>query len=205
MKNPAAINEVINIIRPFGFSPRGTCLYKKSSDQRVVQMVFVQPGRTHLAGKFTIVLGAFLPSVYQVRRSQSPPPFPDISKCQIVSRLPVFAGGEDTWWDSGSPETAMQLVPTIQAEVPRFFAQWGEVSLILQSWQRAGGETEELRARVSEFSIAALLHEEHRDQEARQVLEGMYLSLQGTQKDLSLIHKFAHKLGFDLNISAAQS
>ena len=99
----------------------------------------------------------------------------------------------------------MQLVPTIQAEVPRFFAQWGEVSLILQSWQRAGGETEELRARVSEFSIAALLHEEHRDQEARQVLEGMYLSLQGTQKDLSLIHKFAHKLGFDLNISAAQS
>jgi hypothetical protein len=199
MKTPAAISEVIKIIRPFGFSPKGTCLYKKSSDQRVVQMVFVQAGRTHLAGKFTIVLGAFLPSVYQVRRSQSPPPFPDISKCQIVSRLPIFAGGKDTWWDSGSPETAIQLAPTIQTEVPRFFAQWGEVSSILQSWQRAREETEQLRVRISDFAIAALLHEEHRDEDAQQLLEKMHADLQDTQKDLSLIHDFAHKLGLSLN------
>ncbi|HET8891810.1 MAG TPA: DUF4304 domain-containing protein [Candidatus Angelobacter sp.] len=198
MKNPAAVSEVIKIIRPFGFSPKGTCLYKKSSDQRVVQMVFVQPGRTHLAGKFTIVLGVFLPSVYQVRRSQSPPPFPDISKCQIVSRLSIFAGGEDTWWDSGSQETARQLAPTIQAEVPRFFERWGEISAILQSWQTVE-KKERLRVRISDFAIAALLHEEHRDEDARQVLERMHADLQDTQKDLSLIHEFAHRLGLSLN------
>lgn len=135
-----------------------------------------------------------------MRRSQSPPPFPDISKCQIVSRLPIFAGGEDTWWDSGSPETAIQLLPTIQAEVPRFFAKWGEASSILQSWQQRAGEgTDQLRTRVSEFSIAALLHEEHRDEDARHLLEKMHADLQGTQKDLSLIHEFAHKLGLSLN------
>jgi hypothetical protein len=205
MKNPVAITEIIQIIRSLGFSPKGTCLYKTSADQRVIQMVFVQPGRTHLAGKFTIGLGSFLPSVYQVRRSQSPPPFPDISKCQIVCRLPIFAGGEDTWWNSNSPGIAAELLPVIQTHVPHFFEQWGEVSSILQSWQRAGDETERLRVRVSEFSIAALLHEEHRDEDARRVLEKMYVNLQGTQKDLSLIHEFAHKLGFSLNISAAQS
>lgn len=199
MKNPAAIAEVIKIIRSLGFSLKGTCLYKKSRDERVVQVVFVQPGKTHLAGKFTVVLGAFLPAVYQLRRSQPPPPFPDISRCQIVSRLPIFAGGEDTWWNSSSSEVAAELAPMIQAEVPRFFEQWGEVSAILQSW-RPGEETDRSRVRVSEFAIAALLHEEHRDGDAQRLLERMYVNLQGTQKDLSLIHEFAHKLGLSLNM-----
>lgn len=198
MKNPAAIANIIQSIRSLGFSPKGTCLYRKSGDARVVQMVFVQPGKTHLAGKFTVVLGAFLPSVYQLRRSEPAPPSPNIAQCQIESRLPIFAGGKDTWWDSGSSETAAELTPVIQAQVPRFLEQWGEVQAILHSWQ--AGQAERSRVRVSEFAIAALLHEEHRDEDARRLLERMHVNLQGTQKDLSLIDEFAHKLGLSLNV-----
>lgn len=198
MKNPAAIAEVIKIIRSLGFSPKGTCLYRKSGDERVVQMVFVQPGKGHLAGKFTIVMGAVVPSVYQLLWLQPPSPFPHISNCQMVSRLPKFAGGKDTWWDSGSSETAAELMPVIQAQVPRFFERWGEVSAILQSWQVLE-EAERLQVRISKFAIAALLHEEHRDEDARHLLEKMHADLQGTQKDLSQIHEFANKLGLSLN------
>lgn len=200
MKTTVAIAEVVKNVRSFGFSAKGSRFYKKSNDQRIVQMVYVQSGRSHLTGKFTVVLGSFLPSVHQVHQSQLPPPqFPHISECQIECRLPIFAGGEDTWWDSDSPEIAAELAPMVQVEVPRFFAEWGEVSSILQSWQRAVEETERLRVRVSKFAIAVLLHEEHRDEDARRVLEKMYVDFQGTQKNLSLIHEFAHKLGLSLN------
>lgn len=199
MKTPVAIAEVTKIIKGLGFSVKGTCLYRTSRDERVIQTVFVQPGRTHLAGKFTIAMGSFLPTTYQLRRSQTPPQFPDISKCQIVSRLSSFAGAGDIWWDSNSSETAGELAPSIQSEIPRFFEQWGEVAAILGSW-RAGGALHLSRVRVSEFAIAALLHEEHMDAEAQLVLENMYTSLQGTGKDIVLIKEFANKLGIALNV-----
>ena len=55
------------------------------------QLVFIQSGGSHLAGKFTVAMGAFLPSVHEIEWAEKSPKFPDITKCQIQTRLSEFA------------------------------------------------------------------------------------------------------------------
>jgi Domain of unknown function (DUF4304) len=197
MKYAMAVAEVISRVEALGFVPRGTSLYRKSPDSRVEQLVFIQSGRSHLAGKFTVAMGAFLPSVHEIEWAEKSPKFPDITKCQIQTRLSEFAGAGDIWWSSNHAATILELEPAIQTEIPRFFAEWGEVPAMLDSWARLRDRT---KLRVSDFAIAAILHEEHRDRDAIALLETMYIRLQDTGKDVKMIKSFASKLGLNLSV-----
>jgi hypothetical protein len=129
MKYPTAIAEVISRVEALGFVVRGTSIYRKSADSRVDQLVFIQSGRSHLAGKFTVAMGAFLPAVHEIEWAEKSPKFPDITKCQIQTRLSEFAGAGDIWWSSNhAAATILELEPAIQTEIPRFFAEWGEAT-----------------------------------------------------------------------------
>lgn len=195
MKYPAAVAEVISRVEVLGFVSRGTSLYRKSADSSVDQLVFIQSGRGHLVGKFTVAMGAFLRSVHETEWAEESPKFPDITKCQIQTRLSEFAGAGDIWWRSNDAATIRELEPAIQLEIPKFFAEWGERPAILESWANLKDRT---KLRVSEFAIAAILHEEQRDRDASELLEAMCVRAQETGKDVSLIKSFASKLGLNL-------
>jgi hypothetical protein len=197
MKYPTAIASVISRVETLGFASRGTSLYRKSGDGRVDQLVFIQPGRSHLAGKFTVAIGAFLRSVHEIEWAEKPPKFPDITKCQIQTRLSEFAGAGDIWWNSNDAATVLELEAAIQTEIPRFFAEWGEATAMLESWRNLKDRT---KLRVSDFAIAAILHEEQRDGDAIALLETMYVRLQDTRKDVKMIKTFASKLGLNLSV-----
>jgi hypothetical protein len=197
MKYPTAIAEVISRVEALGFVARGTSLYRKSADSRVDQLVFIQSGRSHLAGKFTVAMGAFLPSVHEIEWAEKPPKFPDITKCQIQTRLSEFAGAGDIWWSSNQAATILELEHAIETEIPRFFGAWGEATAMLDSWARLKDRT---KLRVSDFAIAAILHEEHRDRDAIALLETMFVRLQDTRKDVKMIKSFASKLGLELSV-----
>jgi hypothetical protein len=73
MKDPTAIAEVISRVEALGFVARGTSLSRKSKDSRMDQLVFIQSGGSHLAGKFTVAMGAFLPSVHEIEWAEKSP------------------------------------------------------------------------------------------------------------------------------------
>jgi hypothetical protein len=68
---------------------------------------------------------------------------------------------------------------------------------MLDSWARLKDRT---KLRVSDFAIAAMLHEELRDRDAIALLETMYVRLQDTRKDVKMIKSFASKLGLNLSV-----
>jgi hypothetical protein len=200
MHKSAVKSELLDMLRTMGFKGRGPALYRESTGARVVHVVVVQAGRSYLEGKFTIELGAFVPSAYQLHRSQPAPARPPIEKCQVRARLAQFDGGPDMWWPSDEPRVPAALALAVQTAIPRFFDQWGEVTSILGSFAAA---THGHVVRVSQFAIAALLHEQGRDDQAGRVLQVMYESLLGTRKDIAQIEGFAGKLGIPLRTDQA--
>jgi hypothetical protein len=200
MHDSAVKSELLDMLRTMRFKGRGPTLYRESIDARVVHVVVVQAGRSHLQGKFTIELGAFLPSVYELHRSQPAPTRPPIEKCQVRARLAQFDGGPDTWWRFDEPRVPAALALAVHSAIPRFFDHWGDVTSILGSCAAA---THGHVVRVSRFAVAALLHEERRDEEARRVLQVMYESFLGERKDIAQIERFAGKLGIHLHTEPA--
>jgi hypothetical protein len=87
----------------------------------------------------------------------------------------TFGGGRITL-----QATILELEPAIQTEIPRFFAEWGEATAMLDSW---AGLTDRTKLRVSDFAIAAMLHGEHRNRDAIALLETMSAHLQDRHEE----------------------
>lgn len=196
MKAHLALDGVIVLVEELGFKARGTTLHQSAKDGEIVQVVYVQSGRGHLEGKFTINMGVFVPTVFRLEMVIAPPRFPHIYDCQIGTRISAFAGVGDIWWPSDDAQTLADLGPAIRTDLPRFFAAWGEPCAILDRWK------EGLPARsvvtVSPFLIAAFLCEQSRCEEAAQLL-GVELRGKTTATAANRVREFARRLSISLD------
>lgn len=201
MKSHVAIDGVIALVKELGFRARGKTLNRPGPGGIAVHVVFVQSGRRSLAGRFTIEMGVFLPSVYPLEtraKGKEVPRFPRITDCQIRARIPQFAGANDIWWPSDDPQSLADLEGTIRTVVPRFFAAWGEPSAILENWR---AEHATLRTQsFSPLAVAVLLHNEGCDEEVATVLKEVCLKLEARSLFPDFFIDAASKLGLDVKV-----
>lgn len=199
MKAHVAIDGVISIVGELGFKAKGATLHRRWPEANIVHVVYVQSGRGAYEGKFTINMGVFIPSVFQLARTKEPPRLPHIYDCQIETRISAFAGAGDIWWLSDDPRTLADLEPAIRADLPRFFEAWGSPPAILERWK--AGLPKRSVVIVSPAAIAAFLHEQHRDEEAVAALEHECARFREKGKaPPQWIIDVASKLGLDLRI-----
>jgi len=199
MKPHVAIDGVIAIVRELGFKAKGTTLHRAGPEGKGIHVVYVQSGRGPYEGKFTINMGVFIPSVFQLARSKEPPRSPHIYDCQVETRISAFVGAGDIWWPSNAPQTLVDLEPAIRADLTRFFEAWGSPSAILERWRE--GFPKRSVVMVSPAAVTAFLHEQHRDEEAAEVLKTEYLwFLEKGKAPPSWITDVALKLGLELKV-----
>jgi hypothetical protein len=197
MKARLALDGVIALVQGLGFKARGATLYRsRNGAEEIVHVVYIQSGRGHLEGKFTISMGVFVPAVFRLEKAIDPPRFPHIYDCQIGTRISAFAGAGDIWWPSDDVKTLTDLEPAIHMDVPRFFGAWGERRAVLDRWK------EGLPARsvvtVSPLAIAAFLCEEGCKQEAAQLLSAEFRG-RSTATAANRVRQFARRLQLSLD------
>ena len=199
MKSHVAIDGVIALVKELGFKAKGTTLNRPGAEGKTIHVVYLQSGLRFLAGKFTIEMGVFLPSVYPLElwaKGKEAPVFPRITDCQVRARISQFTGAGDVWWTSDDPKCLPDLEASIRIELPRFFAVWGEPPAILENW-RAAGPTP-LKERVSPLAAAVLLHNEGRDEESAALLKELCLSSKAKAISPDYWLDVALKLGLDM-------
>lgn len=197
MKSHVALDGVLSLVRELGFKAKGTTLHRSGTDCTTIHVVYVQSGRGHLEGKFTVGMGVFVPGVFQLEKGEEPAQFPQIYDCQIGTRISAFAGAGDIWWPSDDPETLAALHPAIRGDLPRFFVAWGQRSAILDRWEE--GLPAPSVVSVSPLLIAALLCEENRREEALSLLRAEYHG-RGTTTAAKRVKEFALRLGLTLGL-----
>jgi hypothetical protein len=198
MKSHVAIDGVAALVKQFGFTARGTAFYRSTARDEIIHIVYVQSGRGPYEGEFTISMGVFAPSVFRLTQVKEPPRFPNISDCQIETRISTFAGAGDLWWASDDPRTLVDLEPAIRTDLPRFFEAWGSPSAIVERW--AEGLPKRSVVMVSPAAVAVFLHEQHRNEEAAEVLRTEYLWFCEKRTPPRWITDVALKLGLDLRV-----
>lgn len=189
---PVTIAAVVDLLEGLGFGSSGTNLRRLSCDRRVVQIVTLQKGRTWLTGKFTMELGCFLPSVYQVETGERPPREPRITQCHIRERLGHFVGTGDLWWKSDDPGDIDVLAAAVQRDVPLFFERFGEVRAILEAWRQGP------LPMGSPYAPPVLLHEEGRDEEAREYIQRWRQTVVGNKGDAGFLSGLTTALGLNV-------
>lgn len=190
-RQPAAIAALTDLISKLGFRPSGTTLHRLSHDERVIQVVTLQKGRTRLIGKFTVELGCFLPSVYASTTDEPPPKRPSILQCHIRDRLTHFIGLSDLWWKSDDLGETEMLAVAARRDIPLFFERFGEVHAILEA------SPERPLPMGSPYVRPVLLHEEGRDGEAREYIQRWRDGLIGKSRDASFLADFETRIGLD--------
>lgn len=134
-------------------------------------------------------LGCFIPAVYKVEKGECPPKRPRQVQCQIRERLGRFVGVGDLWWDSSDQSAVEALKPALIRDVPIFFQKFGEVKAILEAWR------DRSLPFWSSHVVPVLLHEERRDQEARQYIQKWRKSLVSKGRDPAFLSTLEVALG----------
>ena len=129
MSREAIWEAVKSVLSPEGFRARSGTFYR--THQAIsIDVVNLQAGTGHLAGKETVNLGVYIPEVARLLAPSGVKNLPKEYECQIRIRLSRLAYGDDRWFDRSLSTTPREISSLIAKCAMPFFAEFPSLEAI---------------------------------------------------------------------------
>lgn len=127
-----------------GFKVSGTTFHRVN-DAQLVEVVNLQAGLRHLAGKSAVNLGIYIPEVKLLLRKSSTIEearanvTPRVTECMVRKRLSTLVFGKDVWYDHNDPIADLTVSGLLLKHALPWFGRLGTLQAIAAELKNGRG------------------------------------------------------------------